>query len=80
MGYASDLTEEEWNILYPLLPSESFVGQPNSWSLRIITNAIRYITRVGCAWRLLPGDLPPWQTVYYHFQKWTKAGILDRDK
>jgi putative transposase len=75
MGYASDLTEEQWKILCPLLPPESLVGRPNIWSLRFIINAIRYIDRAGCAWRLLPSDLPPWQTVYYHFRKWTKAGI-----
>ena len=74
MTYASDLTEEQWKILCPLLPLESLVGRPNSWSLRIIINAIFYITRAGCAWRLLPSDLPPWQTVYYHFHKWTKSG------
>jgi putative transposase len=58
MAYASDLTEEQWNILCPLLPPESLVGRPNSWSLQIIINAILYITRAGCAWRLLPSDLP----------------------
>lgn len=78
MAYASDLTEEQWKILCPLLPPESLVGRPNSWSMQIIINAILYITRAGCAWRLLPSDLPPWQTVYYHFRKWTKSGTWIR--
>lgn len=75
MGYATDLTEEQWKTLCPLLPPESFVGRPNNWPLRIIINAIQYVARAGCAWRLLPSDLPPWQTVYYHFRKWTKTGV-----
>jgi putative transposase len=49
MAYASDLTEEQWKILCPLLPPESLVGRPNSWSMQIIINAILYITGAGCA-------------------------------
>jgi transposase len=48
------------------------------YPMREIVNTIIYFARAGCAWRMLPHDLPPWQTVYYHFRKWQKEGIWER--
>ncbi len=67
--YSTDLTDTEWTLIGPLLP-ETTGGRPRIHSLREILNAIFYIARSGCAWRLLPTDLPPWKTVYHYFRRW----------
>jgi transposase len=74
-AYPSDLTEEEWQLLQPLLPSESTIGRPRQVDFREIINGIFYVQREGCAWRSLPHDLPPWQTVYNYFRYWQRLGI-----
>jgi transposase len=67
--YASDLTDTEWTLLEPLLPPESPIGRPrlhslhSLHSLRTILNALFYQLRTGGAWRFLPQEWPPWQTV-----------------
>ena len=66
--YPTDLTEAEWQILEPLVPPVKPGGRPAKYSRREVVNAIRYVLRTGCAWRLLPHDLPPWQSVYHHFE------------
>ncbi len=71
-SYPSDLKDKEWEVLEPHLPPPSNRGRPLEYSLREILNAIFYILRTGCAWRMMPHDLPPWETVYYHFNKWRK--------
>lgn len=77
-SYPTDLTNEQWEIMVPYLPSGAGTGRPRSLSLREITNAVLYIVRAGCAWRLLPHDFPAWQSVYYYFNKWKKDGIWER--
>ena len=80
-AYQSDLKEQEWQIISPILPTASAVGsrgRPQEWPLREILNAIFYILKAGCVWRMLPHDLPPWQTVYYHYRKWSKDGTWER--
>lgn len=72
--YPSDLSDAEWAILEPLLPPPSKVGHPSLWSRRLILNAIFYVLRTGCAWRYLPNNFPPWQTVYYHYYRWRRRG------
>ena len=68
-GYATDLTEAQWAHLSPLLPAPG-VGRPRQHDLRVLLNAILYVLRTGCQWRMLPHDFPPWSTVYHHFRKW----------
>ncbi len=75
--YATDLTDQEWAILKPLTPAPKPGGRPCAWSRREILNGIFYILRTGCAWRLLPHDLPPWQTIYHYFRLWRKEGTLE---
>jgi len=65
--YPSDLTDEEWTLLKPLIPPAKPGGRPRHWEMREILNAIFYVLRSGCAWRMLPRDFPPWQTVYDYF-------------
>jgi putative transposase len=76
--YPTDLTDAEWRLLAPHLPPASPCGRPRVHSHREILNAIFYIVRSGCAWRLLPGDLPPWQTVYHYFRQWRLDGLWER--
>ncbi len=61
--YPSDLTDREWAVLEPLLPRPKEGGRPQEHSYREIVNAIFYVYRAGCAWRMLPHDLPNWRTV-----------------
>jgi len=75
--YPTDLTETEWTILKPLVPPPKSGGRP-ARERREILNAIFYILRGGCAWRLLPHDFPPWQTVYHYFRLWRLDGTWER--
>src|SRR5690348_8677171 len=62
--YLSDVTDAEWAVLEPLVTPATRRGRPRLHPLRRILNAIFSLVRSGCAWRLLPRDLPPWQTVF----------------
>jgi len=73
--YNTDLSDTEWDLIKNMIPKEQQRGRPLEHSRRSIVNAILYIVRAGCAWRLLPNDFAPWQTVYGYFRKWRKAGI-----
>jgi len=77
-AYPSDLGDAEWQILEPLFPSEHSRGRPRKHPIWEILNAIFYILRSGCVWRMLPHDLPPWQTVYHYFRQWRKDGTWER--
>ncbi len=74
--YPSDLSDAEWILLEPLLASSERRGRPAKWPMRRIADAVFYLLRSGCAWRMLPREYPPWQTVYYHFRKWRLDGRL----
>jgi transposase len=62
--YPSDLTDAEWALLEPLLESPERRGRPPKWAARRVADAVFYLLRSGCAWRMLPREYPPWQTVY----------------
>jgi putative transposase len=68
--YASNLTEREWTPLAPSIPPVKADGRPAHHSWREIVDGILYVWRSGEAWRLLPHDFPPWQTVYHYFRRW----------
>jgi putative transposase len=76
--YLTDLTEEQWALLEPWLPPNRGPGRPTRRDLREIVNALLYFTRTGCQWRLLPREFPPWTTVRYYFDKWTRDGTLEQ--
>ncbi len=76
--YPSDLTDQEWALLGPLLSSAEKRGRPPKWPARRLADAVFYLLRSGCAWRMLPREYPPWQTLYYHFWKWRRDGRLRR--
>ena len=76
--YDTDLNNEDWNMLESFIPKAHEGGRPRSVDMREILNAIFYILRTGCAWRLLPHDLPPWQTVYGYLRRFSEDGTWDR--
>lgn len=75
--YPSDLTDAQWEQLAPLLPVAKRGGRPRSVDLREVMNGILYVLRSGCAWRMLPHDLPPWGTVWWYFRQWRCNGTWE---
>lgn len=73
--YPSDLTDKEWGVLEALVPGKSKLGRPARYAKRDILNAIFYIVRSGCSWRMMPHDLPPWRICYYYFMKWKQRDL-----
>ena len=73
--YATDLTDGQWEIVGPLLPDPCDRGAPGRIDRREVMNAIVYLNRAGCAWRLLPHDFPKWSTVYGIFWEWRNLGV-----
>lgn len=76
-AYPSDLNEIEWLILESLVPPEKAGGRPREVDIREVVNAIYYVLRSGCSWRMLPHDFPAWQTVYGYFRQWRKDGVWE---
>lgn len=72
--YPTDLSDAEWELIGPLVPPVKPGGRPALHQRREIVNALAYWLRAGCAWRLLPHDLPPWQTVYHYWRVWRLEG------
>ena len=72
--YPTDLSDAEWTRLRSYLPTPKAEGRPRTHSLRDILDAIFYVLKSGCHWRLLPHDFPPWSTVYYNFRRFRLTG------
>lgn len=76
--YPSDLSDAQWLLIEALLPAPNLSGRHEKHPRRDIVNAILYVVRTGCAWRQLPADFPPWQTVYWYFTRWERQGVTER--
>ncbi len=76
--YDSDLTDEEWQRIEPLLPPEKLVGKHREVSLQDVLNAIFYRADNGIKWRNLPRNFPAWQTVYGYYRLWVRLGIWEQ--
>jgi putative transposase len=76
--YPTDLNDKEWAVIEPYVPKPKAGGRPAQHERREIINAIAYVLRSGCAWRLMPHDLPPWSTVYDYFRQWRLDGTWER--
>lgn len=76
--YDSDLSDEEWQRIEPLLPPEKLLGKDREVDLREVVNAIFYRADNGIKWRALPSDFPAWQTVYGYFRLWVRMGIWEQ--
>jgi transposase len=75
LRYSSDMTEQEWSVLEPLLPVAHRLGRPRTTDLRAVVNGILYMATTGCQWRLLPKDFPPVSTVQRFFYRWRDDGV-----
>lgn len=75
--YTSDLTDQEWQRLEPLLPDDKLVGRLREVDLRDVLDAIFYRADNGTKWRNLPSDFPAWQTVYGYFRLWVNLGVWE---
>lgn len=67
--YPTDVKDDEWRLITPLLQKQAKTGRPRKTDLRAVIDALRYMVRSGCEWRMLPNDFPPYQTVYYWFRR-----------
>ncbi len=76
--YPSDLTDAQWKRIEPLIPPAKPGGRDRAHAMGDIVDALFYVLRSGCSWRMLPHDLPPWQTVYTYFQQWRDDGTIER--
>lgn len=77
--YPSDLNDKKWKVIQALIPEQKGLGRPREVNMRRVLDALLYIVRAGCAWRLLPKEhFPPWETVYGYFRQWSKDGIVQR--
>ena len=73
--YPSDVTGEQWALLLPLLPAAAEQGRPRQSDMREVVNALFYLNRAGCTWRMLPRDFPSWRTVYNYFAAFKRDGV-----
>ena len=73
--YDTNLSDAAWALVAPLLPSARPGGRPRTTDTRAVVNAIFYLLRTGCQWRLLPGEFPAWGTVYHYFRTWKDMGV-----
>lgn len=76
--FPSDQTDREWEYIKPFVPAAKPGGRNRTTDMRLVLNAIFYVTRTGCQWRYLPREYPPWQTVYGYFRRWRKDGTWQR--
>jgi putative transposase len=75
-SYSTDLSDEEWEYLEPHVPTPNNRGRPKTHSTREILNAVFYVLKSGCPWRLLPNEFPPWESVYWWFRRWRIDGTF----
>jgi len=78
LRYPSDVTDEEWTHVEPLIPPARRGGRKREANVREVLNGIMYVLSTGCQWRYIPKDLPPRSTVYRYFCAWGWDGVLDR--
>lgn len=76
--YSTDLSDEEWALMSELAPPAKYGRRPRTTDIREVLNAVFYVLRAGCAWRLLPHDFPCWKTVYHDWRQWRIGGLCER--
>jgi len=77
-NYPTDLTDEQWGAMSSLIPPAKPGGRPRSVDMRQVLNGLFYLARTGCAWRMLPKEYPPKDTVYYYFKTFRQDGTWER--
>ena len=78
LRYPSDLTDDEWKLVEPLIPRGKTGGGKRRVVMREVVNGLMYVLSTGCQWRAVPKDLPPKSTIYDYFDLWTYDGTLQR--
>src|SRR5471032_2180364 len=78
LRYPSDLTDDEWGLVEPLIPPGKTGGGKRTVIMREVVNGLMYILSTGCQWRAIPKDLPPKSSIYDYFDLWTYGGALER--
>ena len=78
LRYPSDLTDEEWALIEPLIPPAKRGGGKRTADMREVVNGLMYVLSTGCQWRAIPKDLPPRSTVHGYLDLWNWDGTLDR--
>ena len=76
--YLTDLTDAEWDLIKDDVLARSHIGAPRTVCTRCVVNALLYLHKTGCQWKMLPSDFPHYSTVYYHFREWSKKGSWER--
>jgi transposase len=77
-SYPSDVSDAEWEFLLPYLTLMREDAPQRSHDMRAVFNAVRYVVRTGCQWRMLPHDLPDWTVVYQQARRWVQAGVFEQ--
>jgi transposase len=73
-NYPTNMTDNQWQFIKKTL---NFNNRKRKYNLRTIWDAIMYLVKTGCQWRMLPNDFPKWELVYYHYSKWANAEDFD---
>lgn len=73
--YPTDLTDEQWKLIEPFLPPAKPGGRPRKVDLREVLNALLYLVRAGCQWRMIPHEFPAWKSVYNYYRAWIANGV-----
>ena len=76
--YPTDLSDKQWMLIAPLIPPAKHGGRPRETDMREVMNAVVYVVKSGCDWRMLPHDLPQWDIVYHYFRAWMQDGTWKR--
>lgn len=77
-AYPTDVSDAQWALIEPLIPQVRPGGRPLKYPRREIVNAVLYVLRAGCSWRLMPHDFPHWEDVYYWYNEWSQDGTWER--
>ena len=76
--YPTDLTDAEWDLIKDDVLARSHIGSPRTVCTRCVVNALLYLHKTGCQWKMIPSEFPHYSTVYYHFREWSKKGTWER--
>ena len=77
--YATNVTDEQWAIIAPLIPPAKHGGAPRTADLRLVFNTILYVNKTGCQWAMIPKDLSKRSTAFDYFSRWQKDGLVDTE-
>jgi putative transposase len=77
-NYPTDMSDAEWDLIAPLVAPDPKIGSPRDVCMRCVVNALFYLVKTGCQWRMLPTNFPNYGTVYHHFRRWSDDGTLEQ--